>query len=143
MSNPSLHFDKICWENVHIAVLCDRKDLNMSFHTLSRALGYDRAGEKVLVSWQECQKAYNEVTDTTKPNRHPTLAIYEKMTENRKTFWNKVVKEGLRRAEYTEVMIELRDAKMSKPDKNLKRAELKEEERSTRRKQWSDAVPGK
>ena len=150
MSNPALHFDKVRETTVEIAVLYGHKGLNMTFHDLSRTLGYDRTGEKILVPWQECQKIYNRVTDITtpakdgaKPGPHPSLAAYEAWTEKMKTFWGKLLQEGLRRAKYSEIMVELRDAKMSKSTKNLKRAELKEEERSARRKQWSDMVPGK
>ena len=122
----------------------------MAFHTMSRALGYDKAGEKILVPWHECQKTYHQVTDTTKPTNdnakpgpHPALTAYGGFTEKQKTFWSKIIQEGLRRADYAEIMVELRDAKMSTTAKNLKRAELKEQERATRRMQWLEIVPGK
>ena len=148
MSN--LHYDTVRWSNVERAVLCGHKDLGMTFHNLSRALGYDSTGDKILVPWHQCQKIYHQVTDTTKPatdttkpGPRPTFVAYQAWNEKNKTFWCKLIQEGLRRAEYSEVMVELRDAKMNKPDKNLKRAELKEQERTIRRKQWSEMIPGK
>ena len=122
----------------------------MSFHNLSRALGYDIKGERVLVPWHECQKIYNQITGTTTPAKdganlgpHPALTGYKSWTEKTKAFWGKVIQEGLCRAQYLEIMVELREAGMNQAAKNLKRCELKEEERCRRRKLWSEVVPGK
>ena len=154
---PNLHYENIQYVTVELTVLQGHKELGMTFHDLSCALGYDSTGEERLLRWQECQKIYKKITDiatpatdttkpamdTTKPGRHPALAAYEAWPEKTKTFRAKLVQEALRRAKYIEIMAELSYAKMAKADKNLKLAELRELERSTRRKRWSEMVPGR
>ena len=130
--------------NVDLNILVGHKDCGMNFHTIARALGYDDGGEKLLVSWRECQNIYNDLTDTTKSeSRHSSIVYYEGLKEKAKSTRADIVREGLRRAEYTINMTELRYARMGAAAKNLKRAEMKEQERTTRRQSWAVIRPGK
>ena len=130
--------------NVDLHILVGHKDCGMTFHTIARALGYDNGGEKLLVSWKECQKIYNDLIDTTKSeSRHSSIVYHEGLKEKAKATRADIVREGLRRAEHTINMTELRYTRMSAAEKNLKRAEMNEQERTTRRQRWAEIRPGK
>ena len=128
--------------NVQMSVLLGYKQCGMTVHTISRALGYDGTGNKLLLSWEECQTKYNKFSNTANSTRPKVTSIYEGMSAEDKAQKAKVVLEGLRRADFVEKMAELNLAKMAKPDKRLKRAELQEIERALRRNRWSELKPG-
>lgn len=115
----------------------------MTFHTISRALGYDGTGHKLQFSWQECQSTYDKLTDTANPKRLKAALTYEAMSDDDKAQKAKIVFEGLRRAEWVDRMVEVGRATLAKAEKHLRFAELREQERTMRRQRWSEIKPGK
>ena len=97
MSNS--HKEETFMPIVELAVLLGHKNCGMTFHTISHALRYDNTGEKTLLFGKECQKFYNDLTDTTKTDHRPrAIVLYEGFNEEEKMTRANIVREGLRRA---------------------------------------------